>query len=288
MSAQAYRWGMRTFLLLAALCLCSCTEPPPAVRAAKKLDLISGIQRDLLAAMEAEKSAVLSPTDEESIGFAEESKRANAEVERARLELRRLVEVDDRDTEVAALAKFEESWRKVQAVDERLLKLAVANTNLKASRLAAGDASTAVNQLVDALAAIEAVTTAPATLRELSGASVAALRIQALLPVHIASPSDAEMTQLESQLRAQEQIIEAALANARKSPAAAQARTAEAWEAWARYQHLTAEIVRLSRLNTNVLSTDLSVHEKREVMIAAENALAALRAEVQNVPRATR
>ena len=266
----------------------STTTALERLRMARKLDLINGIQRDLLAAMESEKSAVLSTTDEESIRFANEAKRANAQVESARLELHAMVEGDNRSAEVATLESFEATWRDVQAVDKRLLELAVANTNVKASRLAAGDAALAVNQFVDALTAIQAVTKAPETLRELSGAEVAALRIQALLPPHIASASDAEMTQLEAKMHELEQLIEKALADARKSPADAQARTAEAWEAGARYQHLTAEIIRLSRLNTNVLSTDLSVHEKHDVMIAAQTALAALRAEVQNVPRATR
>lgn len=279
---------MRTVPLLSVLLLLSCTSAPPAVRTAKKLDLVSAIQRDLLTAMECEKSAVLSTTDEESIRFAEEAKKANTRVERARVELSETVQLDSRAAEVAALDTFEKAWRDLQAVDERLLTLAVANTNLKASRLTAGDASLAVNQLVDALTAIQAASRSPETLRELSTAEVAALRIQALLPPHIASASDTEMTQLEAQMHGLEQVIEKALATARKSPADAQARTAEAWEAWARYQHLTQEIIGLSRLNTNVLSAELSVHEEHDAMVAAQASLAALRAEVQNVPRPTR
>lgn len=279
---------MRTTLLIPVLTLVACTTPPPAVRAANKIELIGGMQHDLLVAMEAEKSAVLAITDEESVAFADESRKADHEVERARLALRQLVEQSDRPSELAALEKFEAAWRDLVAVDERLLALAVANTNLKASRLASGEAAVAVNQLVDALAALEAVATEPKLLRSLSSASVAALRTQALLTPHIASPSDAERTRLEEQMHALAAIVERALAEARQSPPAAQARAAEAWEAWARYQHLDAEIIRLSRLNTNVLSFDLSVHQKRQAMIAAQNALAALLGAVKNVPRPTR
>ncbi|MDP1825834.1 MAG: hypothetical protein Q8L48_21405 [Archangium sp.] len=280
---------MRTLLLTPVLALLACSQPPAIDRAVVKLELISAIQRDLLVAMEAEKSAVLASADAESAAFAAEAKKANAEVERERLEVRRLVEIDGRPTELAALAKFDAAWTDVVAVDERLLALAVANTNLKASRLASGEAAAAVNQLVDALAAIEAVTADAKVLRELSGAAVAALRIHSLLAPHIASADEAEMTKLEEQLRGLGSIVEQALANSRKSPPpAARERAAEAWEAWARYQHLNTEIVKLSRLNTNVLSYDISVHEKRKVMIAAQNALAGLLAEVKNVPRATR
>lgn len=280
---------MRTIFLIPVLALLACSQPPAIDRAVVKLELISAIQRDLLVAMEAEKSAVLASTDAESAAFAAEARTANAEVERERLEVRRLVEIDGRPTEQAALAKFDAAWGDVVAVDERLLTLAVANTNLKASRLASGEAATAVNQLVDALAAIEAATVDPAVLRELSRASVSALRIQALYAPHIASPDEAEMAKLEEQMRGLGAIVDQALANARKSPPpATRERAAEAWEAWARYQHVNAEIVKLSRLNTNVLSYDISVHEKRKVMIAAQNALATLLAEVKNVPRATR
>ena len=57
---------------------------------------------------------------------------------------------------------------------------------------------------------------------------------------------------------------------------------------WARSQHLTQEVIRLSRLNTNVLSAELSLHEKHDAIVAAQASLAALRTEVQNEPRATR
>jgi len=275
--------------LVMAVVLAGCSVPPAMVRQQQKVELVSGMQRDLLQSVEAEKSAVLAVTDKESVAFAEESKQASAAVEKARLEVHRLVEFDGRPTEVEQLAAFDAAWVDLQAVDVRLLALAVANTNLKASRLASGDCAAAVNQLVDALGALEAATADPKVLRELSGAAVSALRIQALLAPHIASPADAEMSALEEQMRGLSATVDAALANARKgAPAAAKERAAEAWETWARYQRLTAEVVRLSRLNTNVLSFDLSVHEKRRATVAAESALARLLRDIQDIPRPSR
>ncbi len=284
---------MRTSLLRVtagfAATLAACDQTPPLAREAKKIELVSGMQRDLLQSVEAEKSAVLAITDEESTTFANESKRASGEVERARLELHRLIELDGRPSELSKLAEFDVAWSDLQAVDAKLLTLAVANTNLKASRLHSGDCALAVDQLVDALQAVEAATTDPKVLRELSAASVSALKIQALLPTHIKSPDDAEMSRLEEQMHALGKTVELAFATAKKNaPGAARARAAEGWEAWARYQHLVAEVVRLSRLNTNVTSFDISVHEKRKVTVAALNALAALLTEVQNVPRPAR
>lgn len=278
---------MRALVLVVAVA--GCSVPPAMVRQQQKVELVGGMQRDLLQSVEAEKSAVLAVTDPESSAFAEESKQASAAVETARLEVHRLVEDEGRPGELQQLAGFDAAWAELREIDARLLALAVANTNLKASRLAAGDCAAAVNQLVDALAALEAATAEPRVLRELSGAAVSALRIQALLAPHIASPADAEMSALEEQMRGLAAKVDVALANARKgAPAPAKERAAEAWESWARYQRLTAEVVRLSRLNTNVLSFDLSVHQKRRATLAAQSALGGLLREIQDVPRPSR
>ena len=135
---------MRRTILVGGLAvvLFACAQPAIS-RQGKKVELIGAMQRAVLQSTEAEKSAVLSITDEESTTFANESKKAAAEVERSRLELRRLVELDARPTELERLAAFEAAWRQLQAVDEKLLALAVSNTNLKAARLASGECATA-------------------------------------------------------------------------------------------------------------------------------------------------
>jgi hypothetical protein len=53
----------------------------------------------------------------------------------------------------------------------------------------------------------------------------------------------------------------------------------KAGTAWEEYQHLTAEVIRLSRENTNIISFSLSTREKRDATTACEAALAALIAE---------
>jgi hypothetical protein len=267
----------------------ACSAPPPGLREARKVELLDTMQRALLQSVEAEKAAVLAVTDEESTAFANQSRSASAVVEASRTELKELVERDGRSTEVEGLAAFSKAWAHLGAVDQKLLALAVENTNIKARRLADKDGAAAVNQLVDALQAVEDSVTDPKVLRELSRASVASLRIHALLAPHIASADDAEMTALEAQMRELSKGVDLALANARQNaPATTRARAAEAWEAWARAQHINADVIRLSRLNTNLLSFDLSVHEKHTVTLEAQAALTALLAEVQRVPRATR
>ena len=56
-------------------------------RSVQKLQLIQAMSRDLLAAAEAEKSAVMAETDEASQAFAEQSIQASQNVEKARREL---------------------------------------------------------------------------------------------------------------------------------------------------------------------------------------------------------
>jgi hypothetical protein len=265
--------------LAAVVLLAGCAGEPAIVRLAQKEALVHALRSELLASVEAEKSAVLATTDEESAAFADESRRRSAEMQRLREELHRLVATDGRPGEIEKLAAFDAAWKELREVDERLLVLAVANSNLKAARLAAGDGALAVDRLVDALAELEETAVDPETLRALSAASVAALRIQTLLAPHVASPEDAEMTRLEERMRILGEQVDRVLATI--PPGAAQ-------PAWAEYRRHTAEVIRLSRLNTNVVSFDVSVHEKRRATEACVRALATLLGEIQAGPHATR
>jgi hypothetical protein len=150
---------------------------------------------------------------------------------------------------------------------------------LKAARLAAREGAVAVDRVVDALAEQARESDDPVVLRRLSAASTAALRIQTLLPPHIASSDDAEMTRLEVRMRALGDQVKAVL-DQWQSPGAK--------AAWDDYERLTAEVIRLSRLNTNVVSVDVSLNEKRRVTETCLGALGTLAAEIQGGPHPTR
>ena len=254
-----------------------CQPEPALLREARKATLVHEMRDALLASVEAEKSAVLAVTDEESHAFAEESRKRTGEMTRLQESLQGLVTADGRPGEIEKLAAFDTVWGELRDVDQRLLALAVANSNLKAAWLAAGDSARTLDRLVDALAAVEAATSDAALLRDLSAAAVAALRIHTALAPHIASPDDAEMTRMEEQIRTRGDIVKRALDAAREhGPTAAAAQVADATAAWGDYQRLTADVLRLSRLNTNVRSVDVSLHEKRRVTAACREALTAL------------
>lgn len=289
--ADGARAMMRLLLITLGLaCVsASCGREPAILRQNHKVVLVHRIDDALLASVAAEKSAVLAVTDEESTAFAAESRKRTEELARLRDELSGLITADGRAGEVEKLAAFDAAWTQLRDVDERLLALAVANSNIKATWLAAGDTTIALDRFLKAMKAMAAETTDAVALRELAAAQVAILQIQVTLTPHIASKDDGEMTRLEARMRSFGEAVEQALASARThAPAAAQLAVTDATAAWADHQRLTAEVIRLSRLNTNVLSVDVSVHEKRRVTDECRTALDALLTEIRNATPATR
>jgi hypothetical protein len=203
--------------------------------------------------------------------------------------LAELVGDDSRPEEGEKLAEFDAKWTELKAIDARLLGLAVANTNLKASRLAAREGSAALDRFITSVDAMTVACPDADVVRSLARAATAVARIQSLLLVHIPEASDAEMTAIETRIRELGATVDATLGTAGPSiPAAATGAARDAAQAWTDYQRVAAEVIRLSRLNTNVISFDVSTHEKRTATGACLDALAALRDSIQGGPRATR
>jgi hypothetical protein len=275
-------WGALLVLAVAT----ACGRQPALLRQIDKLAIVNTIQRRLLESVDAEKSAVLALTDEESRQFAEQSKRSDAEIEELKARLAAMIEEDGRPDEREKLAAFAAKWTALKDVDERLLELAVANTNLKAARLAARDGSAALDRFITAVDAMTTTSSDAAAVRSLAGAATAVARIQALLFVHIPESSDAEMTSVEARIRALSDTVDAALRGAATPTVSSAASDAAA--AWVDYQRITAEVIRLSRLNTNVISFDVSTHEKRAATRACLDALGELRDAIQGGPNPTR
>lgn len=280
-----HRW----IVLCMALALAGgCSSEPAMMRQVRKERLIGAIQQKLLESVEAEKSAVLATTDEESQALALEARTFGAEINTMRGELRQIIVADGRREEIEKLDAFDVAWAEIERVDERLLALAVANTNLKASRLLSREGTAALDRFVDGLTEMQRMVTDPEMIRTLTRAAVAALRSQSLLFVHIPSADDAEMTRLEQGMHDLSAEVERCLGSARESGQAELEQLASTSRAWDEYQRLAAEVVRLSRQNSNVISFDVSVHEKRQAMKACLSALSALSAAVDVGPHPRR
>jgi len=268
--------------------LVGCSGEPALVRQTRKEQLITAIRQTLLESVEAEKSAVLATTDEESQALALEAQRSAAEINRLRGELRPLILEDGRREEIEKFDAFNAAWGELETIDQRLLALAVANTNLKAARLSAREGSAALDRFVSTLLEMQQTVAEPDTLRTLSRASVAALRVQPLLLIHIPTADDAEMTRLEQQMGALSNEVDRNLASARDGGRLPQDQLASAAQSWSDFQRVAADVIRLSRENTNIISSEVSIHEKRQATKECLAALAALWTAVRSGPQATR
>ena len=256
---------------------------------ARQLDLVGGMRASLLAASDRERSAVLAVSDEASRTFADQARASIADLDRQSAELAALLSQGHprAAAQLAALAKPLADFRKL---DDEVLTLAVQNTNLKAYQLAFGPAAEAVGQLD---AALQRIANAPSASKEISLAAaralIAALRIQALLPPHIAEESDAKMSALEARMgeddaEARRQLD--GLASARTLRDSAEVAAARA--AYSSFDQLRTRILQLSRANTNVRSLSLTLDQHRgDAMRACLDALRALQDAVQSdVPSA--
>lgn len=118
---------------------------------ATRADLVGRMQLDLASAAEAEKSAVLAITDEDSMVFANQARAATGAVGNELRELGRLLSTGGTPEERDLLGQFAASFDNLQRVDDEVLALAVRNTNLKAYSLLFGPAAKTLAEMDEAL-----------------------------------------------------------------------------------------------------------------------------------------
>jgi len=265
-----------------------CNTEPALLLQIRTERLINDIEQALLESVEAEKSAVLATTDEEAQALAQETERFAGEINRMRAELRSLIVAENNAKELEKLDAFDAAWAELENVDRRLLALAVANTNLKATRLSAQDGATRLDRFVDTVAEMERTSSDPDMIRGLSQTSVDALRVQSVVWAHIPSADDAEMTRLEQRIDALSKDVDERLAAARESGQFTSEQVAAASQAWSDYRAVVVDVLQLSRQNSDVISYDVSVHEKRRATKDCLAALSALMDAVKSHSQATR
>lgn len=276
--------GLVLLLLLVALVYLQIGQKPSAQHAGRQ-QVAAQLRLLLASASEEEKSAVLATTDEASKEFADRARAATATAEQRRVELAGLVEGAGLEHEKELLAQFSVSFAKFQKIDQELLELAVKNTNLKASALLFGPFAQAANEMDAALSrliaksASSSVASARKTMQLAAGAQAGALRIQVLLPPHIAEESDSKMDELEATMRKLDEEIRKDLTGL---PPSSDVQVATG--SYARLSALRGQIIKLSRENTNVRSLAISLNEKRAVTATCQEALAALEAAIAAEP----
>jgi len=117
------------------------------------------------------------------------------------------------------------------------------------------------------------------------GAEVSALRIQALLPPHIAEASDARMDELEALMAREDEQVRKNLADLGAfRTLKGSADLATGTSRYAQFRELKSQILALSRENTNVRSLSISLNQKRKVMFSCQEALRQLQEAILNEP----
>jgi hypothetical protein len=240
----------------------------------------SHVRVQFTRAADASNRAVMADTDEASRAAAQEAQQSTQSVEQDIAALHRILEdLGDRD-ELALLDRFKERFQEYRTLDATILPLAVENTNIKAQRLSFGpaqDAVTAFRQSMDAAGRVAAAKNGAQVDALVARAIAAVLEIQVIQARHIAESDEAAMTRMEATMKASEAAARKAL-DALKAllPAAAAPQLTAAADALDRLTTVNAEIVTLSRRNSNVRSLSLSLGKKRTVTAECDDILQAL------------
>ena len=256
---------------------------------ASRVDLVSRMRLALASASEAEKSAVLTITDQDSKTFTNQARTATAEVEQARRELGKLLKTGGTQGENELFNQFSELFAEFQRIDNALLDLAVKNTNIKAYSLAFGSATAALNEMNAALSRLIALNAGSPKEKQVMllayGTEISILRLQTLIPPHIAEESDQKMNELEVLMSKEDKQIHknldelTALRNLNQK-----ANLAEAISSYAMFSKIKTQILALSRENTNIKSLSISLNQKRKIMLLCQDTLNRLQQAIMEEP----
>ncbi len=252
----------------------------------KVVEMISRMRINLLKSTDLEKGAVMAITDEESQALAEQSRRSADAVERDYHELKGLIDAAKIDKEMKLLKEFSDNWNNIRVIDKELLSLAVENTNIKAANLsytAAAQAIATFERLLSELMDIPASDGERAqTAKSAYQAATAAYIIYSLEAPHINEAQDKKMDELETLMGMNETKVRNALGNlSRLADRQGKIIFNDALMAFSKFMEVHKEVVRLSRMNTNIKSLQLSLGRKRKAAAQCEEILNALQDTVQ-------
>jgi hypothetical protein len=282
-------WMVCLLLLFAFLfSLVKHRHGPPGIfdSALQEYELLSTMRLNLFRAAEAEKSAVLAITDEESIKYADQSQKFATEVAGARNTLTPLIEQDHSAKESSLLQEFDRCWTESTKLDNLLLDLAVQNTNLHAANLALTKGTetvhrleAALTQLADSLGPESRDTQA---VRLTYQALVAALKIHDLYTPHIQAETDEKMDKIEREIKANEKILKHTLDRLEENVIGRNKESLRNPQAlYTELFQVTNDIIVLSRKNTNIKSLELSLGKKRLITAQCDEILKSLQEVVQ-------
>jgi hypothetical protein len=242
--------------------------------------LASNVRVQFSKAADASNRAVMAVTDETSRAAVREAEQAKQAIERDIEALKQILQTLAYSDDIRHLDAFKTCFVGYQALDADVLPLAVENTNIKAQRLSFGPAQEAANAFRQSLeAAAQRITSKSNCCVEayVAKATAALLEVQVIQARHIAESDEAEMSRMEAQMAASEATARRAVDTLRGLlPSAAAPQLSAAAAALDRFTKINAELVTLSRRNSNVRSLALSLGRKRSVTAECDDILRAL------------
>jgi hypothetical protein len=243
-------------------------------------NLASSLRVQFTQAADASNRAVMAVTDEASSAAAHEAVQATQQIERDIETLRRILEQLGYSDDVRHLDAFKTCFAGYRALDADILPLAVENTNIKAQRLSFGPAREAADSFRQSLEAAGRSTSAKNSCcieAAIAKATAAVLAVQVSQARHIAESDEAAMSQMEGEMAASLTAARNAVDSLKgQVPASAAPQLAAAAAALDRFATTNAELIKLSRRNSNVRSLALSLGRKRTVTAECDDNLHAL------------
>lgn len=252
-------------------------------------DLISQIRINLLKSSEVEKAAVMADTDELSKQLAANAIAINKDIDIKRQELMQLVHENVSTSELKLMNEFNVCWDQFRKIDDVILNFAIENTNIKALSLSTTKGYNLFTifekNLINIINASINSMNNNEIIRLASDALEAAFKIQYLHGPHISASDDSNMDTIETNIKEVDAIVRRALNRLNELVSDdAQASLRDAISAYDHFMVVTAEVLRLSRQNTNVRSFELSLGRKRKVTAECDEILSGLQELVRSKP----
>lgn len=270
----------RALVAIAALTTVACSAQAVLTQQVEARRLASNLQVQFSKTTEASNRAVMSDADEDSRAAVREAEQATQVVLHEVGQLRAVLMSMGYSEELELLDGFTKRFDVYRTLEAEILPLAVEHTNEKAQRLSFGPAADAVHEFRTALDA--AVKSAPPDVRprlELLAARAveAVLDIQVLYAPHIAEAEDEAMTRMEQRMAASEKLARTTLTQMQALlPAASRPQLTAVTIALDKFMTIHAEIITLSRRNSDVRSLSLTLGRKRMITAQCDEQLRAL------------
>ena len=242
----------------------------------EKQAISSSLHVKFLAAIRAQKNAILAPDDEKSKAFAKSSQENLSDSKTTLVKIKELVGDSSSDGQRAAVDTLDKVLGTFEETNNECLKLSVLNTNLKARTILSGELQRQVKSLSShfetwASELSKKPTPTPedlSRLKRIYDINNSLLELYPTAEIHIASSSDDEMRSQEVKLSELQSQIQTGLQTAVGGDAAS---LVQPNATLVSIQNALRELISLSRQNTNNLSAELSLGKAK---LAADGVVA--------------